>query len=81
MPTFLHESTMDGLFADNTALEAQWIDDQTLTLNPWPLDVPQLKVAIAARQLPAGKYRSAADLERVYEQSQPKRLSFVLQRQ
>jgi hypothetical protein len=53
-------------------------DRRTLQLKPWPLKVPRLSVEIEGRKVPAGRYRSEADLLRVYAGAASRKISLNL---
>ena len=78
LPSFLQKRPIDATLGLNHAIRTHWVDDDTLCISPWPLNVRQLQVRTKGRSLPDGRYRSNADLLRVYEHAPSEDLQFTL---
>lgn len=65
---------------DLTPLEARPLDERILTLDPWPLDMPELWLPIRVRQIPDRRYTTYNDLNAEMLQAHPTLIPFRLLR-
>jgi len=78
MPETIHELAFELSLDGPDTIKISRADEQTLCLEPWPLDVDTLPLKIQGLRIPNGRYRREVDLLRVCEQADKETLSFSL---
>ena len=80
----LREGTLEEVpragMGDAVPVHARPVDERTLALDPWPLDVPELLLPVPAYDLPDRRYTTYSDLKSEILAAGPTLLTFRLRR-
>jgi len=78
LPESLAQRRIDLRSRPDAWVTANWIDQATLSISPWPLDTTRLPLSIPARRLGRRRYRRNEDLQREFEHARVETLGFAL---